>query len=30
VTVAAGDFVDFSVSGANNSPTGVWMALACN
>jgi hypothetical protein len=30
VTVAAGNFVDFSVSGANSSPTGVWMALACN
>jgi hypothetical protein len=30
VTIAAGNFVDFSVSGASGSAAGVWMALACN
>jgi hypothetical protein len=30
VTVAAGDFVDYSVTGASGSATGVWTALACN
>jgi hypothetical protein len=30
VTVAAGNFVDFSVSGASGSAVGVWMALTCN
>ncbi len=30
VAVAAGNFVDFSVSGASGSAAGVWMALACN
>jgi hypothetical protein len=30
VTIAAGNFVDFSVSGASGTPTGVWTALACN
>jgi hypothetical protein len=29
-TVAAGNFVDFSVSGASGSAAGVWTALACN
>ena len=30
VKVAAGNFVDFSVSGASGTAAGVWMALACN
>ncbi|MDW5266306.1 MULTISPECIES: DNRLRE domain-containing protein [Acidobacteriaceae] len=30
VAVAAGDFVDFEVSGANGTAGAVWMALACN
>ena len=30
VTVAAGDFVDYSVSGASGTAAGVWMALTCN
>lgn len=30
VAVAAGNFVDFGVSGANGTPAAVWMALACN
>jgi hypothetical protein len=30
VAVAAGNFVDFEVSGANGTPAAVWMALACN
>ena len=30
VSVAAGNFVDFSVSGASGTAAGVWMALACN
>ncbi|HEX3374683.1 MAG TPA: hypothetical protein VHS13_10780, partial [Edaphobacter sp.] len=30
VTVPAGNFVDYNVTGASGSPTGVWMALACN
>ncbi len=30
VTVAAGNFVDFSVSGASGNEAGVWMALTCN
>jgi hypothetical protein len=29
-TVPAGGFVDLLVSGANNSPGGVWTALTCN
>jgi hypothetical protein len=30
VTVAAGTFVDFTVTGASGTATGMWMALACN
>jgi Collagen triple helix repeat (20 copies) len=30
VTVAAGDFVDFIVTGASGTPAGVWTALSCN
>ncbi len=30
VAIAAGNFVDFSVSGASGTAAGVWMALACN
>jgi Collagen triple helix repeat (20 copies) len=30
VAVAAGNFVDLSVSGASGTMAGVWMALACN
>jgi hypothetical protein len=30
VPVAAGNFVDLSISGANGTPAGVWTALACN
>jgi hypothetical protein len=30
VTVGAGDFVDFSVTGASGAAAGVWMALGCN
>jgi hypothetical protein len=30
VTVAAGNFVDFNVTGASGSAAGVWMALTCN
>jgi len=30
VTVAAGNFVDFSVANTSGTPAGVWMALACN
>ncbi|WP_353071674.1 hypothetical protein [Tunturiibacter gelidiferens] len=30
VTVAAGNFVDFTVTGASGTATGMWMALACN
>ena len=30
VTVAAGNFVDFSVTGASGNEAGVWMALTCN
>jgi hypothetical protein len=30
VTVAAGNFVDFSISGANGAAAGVWIALACD
>jgi carbonic anhydrase/acetyltransferase-like protein (isoleucine patch superfamily) len=30
VAVAAGSFVDFSVSGAGGTALGVWTALACN
>jgi hypothetical protein len=30
VTIAAGNFVDFAVSGASGTMAGVWMALACN
>jgi hypothetical protein len=30
VPVAAGNFVDFLVSGANGTAAGVWMALVCN
>jgi hypothetical protein len=30
VTVAAGNFVDYNVTGASGSPVGVWTALACN
>jgi hypothetical protein len=30
VTVAPGNFVDFSVSGASGTAAGVWMALMCN
>jgi hypothetical protein len=30
VTVTAGNFVDFTVTGASGTATGMWMALACN
>jgi hypothetical protein len=30
VTVAAGHFVDYNVTGASGSATGVWTALTCN
>jgi len=30
VTVAAGNFVDFSMSGASGTALGVWTVLACN
>jgi hypothetical protein len=30
VTVAAGNFVDYNVTGASGSATGVWTALTCN
>jgi hypothetical protein len=30
VTVGAGNFVDFSVTGASGTAAGVWVALACN
>ena len=30
VPVPAGSFVDFSISGADNSPSAVWTALSCN
>ncbi len=30
VTVAPGNFVDFSVSGASGNAAGVWIALMCN
>jgi Collagen triple helix repeat (20 copies) len=30
VTVAAGNFVDFNVTGSSGSAAGVWTALACN
>ena len=30
VTVAPGNFVDFSVSGSSGTPAGVWIALMCN
>ena len=30
VTVAAGNFVDYNITGANGTATGVWTALACN
>jgi hypothetical protein len=30
VAVAAGHFVDYNVTGASGSATGVWTALACN
>jgi hypothetical protein len=30
VAVAAGNFVDYNVTGASGSATGVWMALTCN
>ncbi len=30
VTVAAGEFVDFRVTGASGTAAGVWMALVCN
>ena len=30
VAVAAGNFVDFSVTGADETASGVWIALACN
>jgi hypothetical protein len=30
VTVAAGNFVDFNVTGASGTAAGVWMALTCN
>ncbi|WP_433983376.1 hypothetical protein RBB78_18980 [Tunturiibacter empetritectus] len=30
VTVAAGNFVDFTVTGASGTASGMWMALACN
>ena len=29
-TVPAGGFVDLIISGANNTPAGVWTALTCN
>jgi hypothetical protein len=30
VTVAPGNFVDFSVAGASGTAAGVWIALMCN
>jgi Collagen triple helix repeat (20 copies) len=30
VTIAPGNFVDYSVTGASGTATGVWSALACN
>jgi hypothetical protein len=30
VAVAAGSFIDFSVTGASGTPAGVWTALACD
>jgi len=30
VAIAAGNFVDFSVSGASGAAAGVWVALSCN
>jgi len=30
VAIAAGNFVDFSVSGASGTAAGVWVALSCN
>jgi hypothetical protein len=30
VTVAPGNFVDFSVSGSSGTAAGVWIALMCN
>jgi hypothetical protein len=30
VTVGAGEFVDFKVSGASGTAAGVWTALTCN
>jgi hypothetical protein len=30
VAIAAGSFVDFSITGASGSPAGVWTALQCN
>jgi hypothetical protein len=30
VTIAAGNFVDFSVTGSSGTAAGVWTALACN
>jgi hypothetical protein len=30
VTIPAGSFVDFSITGASGTPAGVWTALQCN
>jgi hypothetical protein len=30
VTIAAGNFVDFNVTGASGTAAGVWTALVCN
>ncbi|HKO17971.1 MAG TPA: DNRLRE domain-containing protein [Acidobacteriaceae bacterium] len=30
VSIAAGSFVDFSITGASGTPAGVWTALQCN
>jgi hypothetical protein len=30
VTVVAGNFVDYNVTGASGTATGVWTALSCN
>jgi hypothetical protein len=30
VAVAAGNFVDFTVTGASGTASSMWMALACN
>jgi hypothetical protein len=30
VTIAAGNFVDFNITGASGVAAGVWMALTCN